>query len=89
MEGRITPNIPLKKRNRMVRFKGIAFRMDKELQQSIGSPKLTMTRWEAHSQLKKSMAVELLRLWREAGMLINKGTDRQPIYVPAPGYFER
>ena len=120
VEGRITPDMPLKQRNRKVRFKGIAFRMDKELQQSIGSPKLTMTRWEAHSQvstpeereqrltdyfsrndfltrrnlqfllgLKKSMAVEQLRLWREAGLLINKGTDRQPIYVPAPGCFGR
>ncbi len=120
VEGRITPDMPLKIRNRKVRFKGVSFRMDKELQQSVGVPKLMMTRWEAHSQVttpeereqrltdyfsrkdfltrrdlqfllgvKKTMAVDLLRQWREAGMLLNKGTDRQPIYVPAPGCFGR
>ena len=39
--------------------------------------------------LKKSTAVSLLRQWRQAGLLLNKGTDRQPIYVPAPGCFGR
>lgn len=120
VEGRATPDIPLMKRNRMVRFKGVAFRMDNELRRSIGSTKLEMTRWEAHSQastaeerekqlaayfsqhdfltrrtlqsllgLKKSTAVTLLQQWRQAGMLLNQGTSRQPIYVPAPGCFGR
>ena len=120
MKGQATPDMPLRKRNRMVRFKGVSFRMDKELRESVGTPDLVMTRWEAHSQLstreeceqrmtdyfsrhefvtrrqlqfllglKKTVAVEQLRQWREAGLLLNKGSDRQPIYVPAPGCFGR
>ena len=120
VEGRIAPDMPLRKRNRKVYFKGIAFRMDKELRQSIGPAKLSMTRWEAHSQehtaeeceerltqyfnqhdfltrrdlqfllgLKKTKAVTLLQQWRETGKLLNKGTVKQPIYVPAPGCFGR
>lgn len=120
VEGRVTPDMPLRERNRKVRFKGVSFRMDKELRQSIGPTRMAMTRWESHSQvstaqeqkrklteyfsqhdfltrrdlqfllgLKKSTAVSLLRQWRQAGLLLNKGTDRQPIYVPAPGCFGR
>lgn len=120
VEGRVTPGMPLRERNRKVRFKGIAFRMDKELRQSIGPVQLTMTRWATHSQeytaeeceerltkyfsqhdfltrrdlqfllgLKKTKAVTLLQQWREAGKLLNRGTFRQPIYVPAPGCFGR
>ena len=50
VEGRVTPDMPLRERNRKVRFKGIAFHMDKELRQSIGPVQLTMTRWATHSQ---------------------------------------
>lgn len=120
VEGRVTPDMPLRERNRKVRFKGIAFRMDKELRRSIGPTQLSMTRWVSHSQdttaeecelklttyfsqhdfltrrdlqlllgLKKSKAVTLLQQWREAGKLLNQGTSRQPIYVPAPGCFGR
>ena len=120
VKGKVRPKIPLRDRNRMVHFKDISFRMDKELHESVGTPDLVMTRWEAHSQLstreereqrmtdyfsrhefvtrrqlqfllglKKTVAVEQLRQWREAGLLLNKGSDRQPIYVPAPGCFGR
>ena len=37
--------------------------------------------------LKKSAACSLLLTLKEEGALLNEGTPRQPIYVPAPGYF--
>ena len=120
VEGRITPDIPLRDRNRKVRFKGVSFRMDKELKQNIGPIKVSRTRWETHSQsstadereqqlteyfrehdfltrrnlqyllnLKRTTATTLLQQWRTEGKLLNQGTDKQPIYVPAPGCFGR
>lgn len=120
VEGRITPDMPLRERNGKVRFKGVSFRMDKELQQHIGPVKVSRARWETHSQrstadereqrmteyfsthpfltrrdlqyqlnLKKTAAVKLLQQWRTEGKLLNQGTGKQPIYVPAPGHFGR
>ena len=37
--------------------------------------------------LKKSAACSLLLTLKQEGALLNEGTPRQPIYVPAPGYF--
>lgn len=120
VEGRITPEMPLRERNRKVRFKGVNFRMDKQLRQQIGPIKISRTSWETHSQtstadereqqlteyfrehefltrrnlqyllnLKRSTAVRLLQQWRTEGKLLNQGTGKQPIYVPAPGHFGR
>lgn len=120
VEGRITPDMPLRDRNRKVRFKGVSFRTDKQLNQHISPIQLEMTRWETHSQtstadereqqlteyfrendfltrrnlqyllnLKRSTAVRLLQQWRTEGKLLNQGTGKQPIYVPAPGHFGR
>ena len=120
VEGRITPDMPLRDRNRKVRFKGVSFRTDKQLNQHISPIQLEMTRWETHSQtstadereqqlteyfrendfltrrnlqyllnLKRSTAVRLLQQWRTQGKLLNQGTGKQPIYVPAPGHFGR
>ena len=50
VEGRITPDMPLRQRNRKVYFKGIAFRMDKELRQSIGPAKLSIPLCDSQSQ---------------------------------------
>lgn len=119
VEGKVTPEMPLRDRNRKVRFKDVSFRMDKELQRSVGHPKMEMTRWETHSAkpsdeeieekltayfqengfitrhsleyllgLKRSAAVTLLKQLREAGRLLNKGTNHAPVYVPAPGCFD-
>lgn len=120
VEGRITPDEPLRERNRKVRFKGVSFRMDKELQQHIGPVKVSRAHWETHSQpstteereqrltdyfsthafltrrdlqyqlnLKKTAAIKLLQQWRAEGKLVNQGTAKQPIYLPAPGHFGR
>ena len=120
VDGRVTPDMPLRERNRKVRFKGISFRMDKQLKQHIDSVKVSMTRLETHSQpssteereqqltdyfsthpfltrrnlqsllnLTKTTAIKLLQQWRTEGKLLNQGTTKQPIYVPAPGHFGR
>ena len=120
VEGRITPDMPLRDRNRKVRFKGVSFRMDKQLNQHISPIQVEMSRWETHSQpstanereqqlteyfrehdfltrrnlqyllnLKRTTATTLLQQWRTEGKLLNQGTGKQPIYVPAPGHFGR
>ena len=45
MKGQGTPDMPLRKRNRMVRFKGVSFRMDKELKHAVGNPSMEMAHW--------------------------------------------
>lgn len=115
---KVTPDMPLKVRNRKVRFKDVRFRMDKSLRKAVGTPHLNMTRWETHSAshtdeameskltayfaehdfitrrnlefllgLKKNTALRLLQRLRQEEKLTNRGTERQPIYVPLPGHF--
>ena len=45
VKGKVRPKIPLRDRNRMVHFKDISFRMDKELKHSVGNPSMEMAHW--------------------------------------------
>ena len=45
MKGKVRPKIPLRDRNRMVHFKDISFRMDKELKHAVGNPSMEMAHW--------------------------------------------
>lgn len=50
---------------------------------------LTRSRLEELCHLRQSKALQWLRLLVEQGRLVNKGTPRNPIYVPAPGCYGR
>lgn len=71
VEGKVTPDMPLRDRNRKVRFKDISFRMDKGLKQSVGHPKTEMTRWETHSAKlsEEEMETKLAAYFQENGFI--------------------
>lgn len=114
----VTRDMGTRAKNSKVLFKGVKFRMDTKLRESIGNVKIEMSTMKSHSaryteeemdrllneyfkenevltrskfqtlcRLTQSTAILRLRSLKEAGKLKNLGTARQPIYVPAPGYY--
>ena len=71
VEGKVTPEMPLRERNRKVRFKDVSFRMDKGLKHSVGYPKTEMTRWETHSAKlsEEEMEMKLTAYFQENGFI--------------------
>lgn len=107
-----------RERNSKVQFKGVKFRMDAKLRDSIGNVRMEMSKQTRHSvmlteeeidgvltrffethevmtrrefqfacRMTQSTAILRLRNLRETGKLKNIGTQKQPIYVPMPGYY--
>ena len=59
-DGKVTPDMKMQKRSALVRFKGISFRMDKELSLSVGSPRLTRVAAKNSSKPRSEAQVERL-----------------------------
>lgn len=58
VEGEVTEDIPLRDRNRMVRFSGVNFLADKQLTEAIGAVRLSHTPKATHSQELDDALVE-------------------------------
>ncbi|MDU3626607.1 MAG: HU family DNA-binding protein [Bacteroides caccae] len=88
------------RRNTKVKLKGIQFRSDQKLKNSVGHIKIKQMKRIIHSPklsersdfqditgMVRSTAMIHIRRLRTKGKLLNIGIPSQPIYVPAPGFY--
>ena len=79
------------RRNTKVKLKGIQFRSDQKLKNSIGHIKIKQMMQRSDfldiTGMVRSTAMIHIRRLRTKGKLLNIGIPSQPIYVPAPGFY--